>query len=76
MLPLLVSAFQIGAGAKSEVIELVGKILFVLFFIPRFGYDAVILCEPIIWCFMTAELLFVYLRDPFVFPGRRKPRKE
>lgn len=60
----------------SSVIELVGKILFVLFFIPRFGYDAVILCEPIIWCFMTAELLFVYLRDPFVFPGRRKPRKE
>ena len=59
----------------SSVIELVGKILFVLFFIPRFGYDAVILCEPVIWCFMTAELLFVYLRDPFVFPGRRKAKQ-
>ena len=41
----------------SSVIEFVGKILFVLLFIPRFAYDAVILCEPIIWCFMTIELV-------------------
>lgn len=53
----------------SSVIELVGKILFVLLFIPRFAYDAVILCEPIIWCFMTAELVFVYVRDPFITSG-------
>ena len=32
----------------SSGIELVGKILFMLFFIPRFGYNAVILCEPVI----------------------------
>ncbi len=38
----------------SSVIELVGKMVFVLFFIPRFAYNAVILCEPIIWCFMAA----------------------
>ena len=56
----------------SSVIELVGKILFVLFFIPRFAYDAVILCEPIIWCFMTLELVWVYLHDPFVFPKKAK----
>ena len=54
----------------SSVIEFVGKILFVLLFIPRFAYDAVILCEPIIWCFMTIELVWVYLYDPFVFPKK------
>ena len=56
----------------SSVIEFVGKILFVLLFIPRFAYDAVILCEPIIWCFMTIELVWVYLHDPFVFPKKAK----
>lgn len=40
----------------SSVIELVGKVVFVLFFIPKFAYNAVILCEPIIWCFMAAYL--------------------
>ena len=56
----------------SSVIEFVGKIIFVLLFIPRFAYNAVILCEPIIWCFMTAELVFVYLHNPFVFPKKKK----
>ena len=56
----------------SSVIEFVGKILFVLLFIPRFAYDAVILCEPIIWCFMTIELVWVYRYDPFVFPKKAK----
>ena len=41
----------------SSIIELVMKILFLLFFIPKFQYDAVIYCEPVIWCFMAAELL-------------------
>ena len=56
----------------SSVIEFVGKILFVLFFIPRFQYNAVILCEPVIWCFMAAYLVTVYLHDPFVFPKKVK----
>lgn len=56
----------------SSVIELVGKVLFVLFFIPRFAYNAVILCEPIIWCFMTLELVTVYLHNDFVFPKQKK----
>ena len=55
----------------SSVIELVGKIIFVLLFIPRFEYNAVILCEPIIWCFMVAYLVTVYLHDPFVFPKKK-----
>jgi len=54
----------------SSVIELVGKVIFVLVFIPKFQYNAVILCEPIIWCFMTAYLVAVYLHEPFVFPKK------
>ena len=54
----------------SSVIELVGKVIFVLVFIPRFAYNAVILCEPIIWCFMALYLVIVYLHDPFVFPKK------
>ena len=54
----------------SSVIELVGKVVFVIFFIPKFAYNAVILCEPIIWCFMAAYLVLVYLHDPFVFPKK------
>ena len=54
----------------SSVIELVGKVIFVLVFIPKFQYNAVILCEPIIWCFMTAYLVAVYLNEPFVFPKK------
>ena len=56
----------------SSVIELVGKVIFVLVFIPRFAYNAVILCEPIIWCFMAAYLVTVYLHDPFVFPKKKR----
>ena len=55
----------------SSVIELVGKVIFVLVFIPRFAYNAVILCEPIIWCFMALYLVIVYLHDPFVFPKKK-----
>ena len=56
----------------SSVIELVGKVIFVLVFIPKFQYNAVILCEPIIWFFMTAYLVAVYLHEPFVFPKKKK----
>ncbi len=60
-----------GLGEKilpliSSVIELVGKILFVLIFIPMGGYLAVILCEPVIWCVMTAQLIFCYVRNPYM----------
>ena len=55
----------------SSLIELVGKILFMLFFIPRFGYNAVILCEPVIWCFMTVQLLWSFWRDPYIKASRK-----
>ena len=56
----------------SSVIEFLGKVVFVLVFIPRFAYDAVILCEPIIWCFMAAYLVAVYRRDAFVYPRKNQ----
>ena len=56
----------------SSVIELVGKVIFVLVFIPRYAYNAVILCEPIIWCFMAAYLVAVYRRDAFVYPKKNQ----
>lgn len=48
----------------SSIIELIGKILFMIIFIPKFQYDAVIFCEPIIWCFMAAELLVAFWTNP------------
>lgn len=50
----------------SSIIELFGKIIFTMIFIPRFGYMAVIFCEPIIWCFMAAELLLAFWRNPYM----------
>ena len=41
----------------SSVIELLGKIVFAAVFVPKWGYAAVIVCEPLIWCLMVAELL-------------------
>jgi Na+-driven multidrug efflux pump len=65
-----------GLGQKllplvSSCIELVGKILFVLVFIPRFAYTAVIFCEPTIWCVMTAQLLLSFYRDPYIRAAKR-----
>lgn len=54
----------------SSVIELIGKILFTVFLIPRMQYMAVIICEPVIWCFMVVELLVVFWRNPFIKEGK------
>ena len=50
----------------SSVIELAGKIVFALLIVPRHGYYAVILCEPLIWCLMVAELLLSFWLDPYI----------
>ena len=60
-----------GLGEKllplvSSMIELAGKIVFVLLFIPKFGYTAVIVCEPAIWCVMTVQLLYSYYKHPYM----------
>lgn len=60
-----------GIGKKivpliSSVIELVGKIVFVIFLIPILGYFGVIICEPIIWCLMCAQLVFTFYTDSYI----------
>lgn len=69
------SALQ-GIGQKilpliSSVIEFFGKILFVIVFIPRFKYMAVIFCEPAIWIVMAIYLLWAFWRTPFVRSGKK-----
>lgn len=44
----------------SSIIELAGKIIFTFIFVPKFGYWGVIVCEPIIWCTMTIELVISF----------------
>lgn len=66
-----------GLGSKlipmiSSVIELIGKILFVALLIPRFGYDAVVWCEPVIWVAMTAQLLYAFHTNEYI----RKTKEE
>ncbi|MBQ0000609.1 MAG: MATE family efflux transporter [Clostridiales bacterium] len=50
----------------SSVMELIGKILFVIFFIPKFGYNAVIVCEPVMWVLMDIELLLAFWLNPYI----------
>lgn len=59
----------------SSVIELVGKILFVVIFIPKFQYIAVIFCEPVIWCFMNAELLPAFWGNPLIRTGKKAEKQ-
>lgn len=65
---------QQGIGKKivpliSSVIELIGKIVFVIFLIPILGYFGVIICEPIIWCLMCAQLVFTFYTDSYIRGG-------
>ena len=60
-----------GLGQKllplvSSVIEFFGKILFVVVFIPRFQYMAVIFCEPGIWGGMTAPLFYTFYHHHYI----------
>lgn len=56
-----------GLGKKvvpliSSIIEFIGKCLFVALFIPNLKYFGVIICEPIIWCFMTIQLVYSFYK--------------
>ncbi len=60
-----------GLGKKilpliSSVIEFVGKIIFVLVFIPQFHYMAVIFCEPVIWCVMVIQLVYSFYTNEYI----------
>ena len=55
----------------SSVIELAGKIVFAFLAIPQFGYPAVIVCEPLIWCLMVLELLLSFWLNPYIRKNNR-----
>lgn len=64
--PLLIlrNALQ-GLGKKmtpliSSVIELLGKVIFTIAFVPFFAYVGVCWCEPVIWVCMTIQLIYSY----------------
>ncbi|MGL5675524.1 MAG: MATE family efflux transporter [Cellulosilyticaceae bacterium] len=66
-----------GLGQKvipliSSIIEIMGKILFVIIVIPKLGYFGVIICEPVIWCLMTCQLAFSFYRNPFIRESKGK----
>ena len=50
----------------SSVIELAGKIVFAFLAIPAYGYPAVIVCEPLIWCLMVLELMLSFWLNPYI----------
>lgn len=50
----------------SSIMELIGKIIFVVLLVPKFKYHAVIACEPIIWVFMDIELLLAFWLNPYI----------
>ena len=60
-----------GIGQKllplvSSVIEFFGKIIFVIIFIPKFQYLAVIACEPMIWIVMTIQLVIAFWNNDYI----------
>lgn len=66
-----------GLGKKviplvSSIIEFFGKIIFVILFIPSLEYFGVIICEPVIWCFMCIQLLFSFYRNPYIKEHKNK----
>lgn len=75
---LLATRFALqGLGQKllplvSSVIEFFGKILFVMVFIPRFAYMAVIFCEPVIWCVMTVQLVYTFYTNDYIRSFKEK----
>ena len=60
-----------GLGKKvvpliSSIIEFFGKIIFVIMVIPKMGYLGVIICEPIIWCFMCGQLIYSFYNNSYI----------
>lgn len=65
-----------GLGQKflplvSSFIEFFGKIIFVAWIIPWTGYTGVILCEPLLWLVMTAQLYFSLSKHPWIKEGKK-----
>lgn len=50
----------------SSIIEFFGKVIFSMLIIPKLGYNGVILCEPIIWCVMTIQLIWAFYGNSYI----------
>ncbi|MDD7391590.1 MAG: MATE family efflux transporter, partial [Fusobacteriaceae bacterium] len=50
----------------SSVIELIGKVLFVMFMIPKLGYFGVMICEPLIWIIMAIQLTHSFYKNEYI----------
>ncbi|WP_448913730.1 MATE family efflux transporter [Gemella sp.] len=75
-LVILRNALQ-GLGQKmmpllSSIIEMLGKIFFVIFIIPSTGYLGVILVEPILWVVMAAQLYYAFRKEPVIRSLKKK----
>lgn len=76
ILVILRNALQ-GLGQKmmpllSSIIEMLGKIFFVIFIIPSTGYLGVILVEPILWVVMAAQLYYAFRKEPVICSLKKK----
>ncbi|WP_399540738.1 MATE family efflux transporter [uncultured Gemella sp.] len=76
ILVILRNALQ-GLGQKmmplvSSIIEMLGKILFVIFIIPSAGYLGVIFVEPILWVIMAAQLYYAFRKEPVIRSLKKK----
>lgn len=61
-----------GLGVKftpiiTSFIELAGKCIFAWILVPKMGYRAVILCEPLIWCVMALHLVIAFFTNPYIW---------
>ena len=78
ILLVLRNALQ-GLGQKmmplvSSIIEMLGKILFVIFIIPSAGYLGVIFVEPILWVVMAAQLYYAFRKEPVIRSLKKKSK--
>ena len=76
ILVILRNALQ-GLGQKmmpllSSIIEMLGKIFFVIFIIPSTGYLGVILVEPILWVVMATQLYYAFRKEPVIRSLKKK----
>ena len=76
ILVILRNALQ-GLGQKmmplvSSIIEMLGKILFVIFIIPSAGYLGVIFVEPILWVVMATQLYYAFKKEPVICSLKKK----
>ncbi len=50
----------------SSIIEFFGKIIFVIFIVPKLGYFGVMICEPLIWIVMTGQLAWAFYGNEYI----------